>query len=203
MEDTQVTPPQSTGFSVEPKAKNSNAKWLIIFIILLILGGAGIYFFTKSSNSPIPTPTPSFGVNPFDENEPTTAPTSTPAAVDKEEISIEIQNGTGVPGEAAFLQGKLKTLGYSDIKASNAGSTDHTATTVTFAKNTPQSVQNEIKEELEKNFKEVSVKTASTQAVDVLIVTGLRGTQTSKPSGSPKATGTSKPSATPTASPSN
>ncbi|MDO8340489.1 MAG: LytR C-terminal domain-containing protein, partial [Candidatus Woesebacteria bacterium] len=145
------------------------------------------------------------------EETPTPLPTNTPAPVKKSEISIEIQNGTGITGEAAYLQEKLKVLGYSDIKVGNASSTDNTETTVTFSKTTPQTVQDEIKKELEKIYKTVNVKTSSTQTVDILIVTGLRGTQTSKPSttATPKASGTATPkpsatassSATPTASP--
>lgn len=199
MEDTQVTPPQSTGFSVQPQAKNSNTKWLIIFVLLLILGGAGIFFFTKSSNAPIPTPTPSFGGSQF-EDEVTSTPTPTPASVDKEKISIEVQNGTGTPGEAAFVQGKLKSLGYTDIKVGNASSTDNTDTVVTFAKNTPLSVQDEIKTELEKSFKKVVVKTSASQTTDVLVVTGTRTTGSStastKPTSTAKASSSPKPSAT-------
>lgn len=204
----QITPPQSTSFSVEPKSKNSGSKWVLIFIGLLILGGAGIFFFTKSSNEPIVTPTPSFNVTPI-EDKTTSTPTNSPAPVKKDDISIEIQNGTGIPGEAKFLQDKLKVLGYSDISVGNASSTDNTVTTVTFTKTLSQTVQDEIKKELETIYKDVTVKTSSTQKSDVVIVTGLRSGQTSKPvsSGTPKpsasasASATSKASSTPTSTP--
>lgn len=209
MEDTenqstenQVTPPQSTSFSVEPRSKNSGSKWVLIFIGLLILGGVGIFFFTKSSDEAIATPTPSFNTTPIDEVEATSTPTTSAAPIKKSEVSIEIQNGTGIPGEAAFLQTKLKELGYSDVTAGNASSTDHTVTTVTFAKTLSQVVQDEIKKELEKIYKEVNVKTSSTQKSDIVIITGLRSSQTSKSvsSSTPKATSSATASASPKAS---
>lgn len=216
MEQDQITqsevaqqgPPQSSTFSQQSKTKSSGSKWLIIFISLLILGGAGIFFFTKSSSEPIATPTPSFGVVPIDEPETTPAPTKSPEPVKKDDVSIEIQNGTGITGEAKLLQDRLKTLGYSDVTVGNASSTDNTETTVTFLKTLSQTVQDEIKKSLEGFYKTVNVKTSSTQKSDVVIITGLRGTQTTKPvsSGTPKPSGTTTPrpsgSATPSVTPS-
>jgi hypothetical protein len=212
MESEQITPaPQAPSFVQQPKAKsNGGSKWVIIFIVLLILGGAGIFFFTSSTNKISATPTPSFGVVPI-ENETTPAPvaTNTPAPVKRDAVTIEIQNGTGVPGEAKLLSDKLKELGYSDITAGNAPTTDNTETTVTFSKTVSQSVQDEIKTTLEGFYKTVNVKTSSTQKSDVVVVTGLRSSQTTKPqsSATPKATATSsatpKASASPSASPSS
>lgn len=205
----QMTPPQATSYSVshpQPKQKNNNSKWLIIFIILLILGGAGIYFFTKSSNEPIVTPTPAFNVTPIEQTEtPTPIPTKSPTPVKKDEVSIEIKNGTGITGEAKLLADKLKALGYSDITAGNADTTDNTETTVTFLKTLSQTVQDELKKELEGFYKTVNVKTSTTQKSDVVIITGLRSSQTSKPAGSgtPKASASSSPSGSSTPKGSN
>jgi hypothetical protein len=202
-QQTQVTPPQATAYTVsQTKQKSGGSKWLIIFIILLILGGAGIYFFTKSSSEPIATPTPAFNVTPI-EDKATSTPVATksPEPVKKDEVSIEIQNGTGITGEAKLLSDKLKALGYTDITAGNASTTDNTATTVTFSKTLSQSVQDEIKKTLEGFYKEVNVKTSSTQKSDIVIITGLRASQTSKPAGSatPKASGSGTPKASATA----
>jgi len=197
----QVSAPQPMSYTaVAPKQKGGNGKWLIIFIILLILGGAGIFFFTKSSNEPIATPTPAFNVTPI-ENKSTSTPVTTksPEPVKKDDVSIEIQNGTGITGEAKLLSDKLKALRYTDITAGNAATTDYTKTEVTFSKTLSQTVQDEIKKELESFYKEVVVKTSSTQKSDIVIITGLRGSQTTKPA----ATSTSKEtsSASPSTSP--
>lgn len=192
-------PPQASSFQTPQKQSNTGSKWMIIFISLLILGGAGIFFFTKSSSEAVPTPTPSFGVVPIDTEIVDSTPSPTPAPVDKEKVVIEIQNGTGIPGEAKLLQDKLKTLGYSDITAGNATTTDNTETTVTFSKTLSTTVQNELKKELEAFYKTVNVKTVSTQKSDVIIITGLRGTQTTKPvsTATPKASSTASPTASP------
>ncbi len=203
-EVAQAGPPQASSFSSHPKVKNNGSKWLIIFIALLILGGAGIFFFTKSASEPIATPTPSFGVAPIDDKETSTPlPTKTPEPVKKEDVSIEIQNGTGITGEAKLLQDRLKTLGYSDITVGNASTTDNTETTVTFLKTLSQTAQDEIKKSLDGFYKTVKVKTSSTQKSDAVIITGLRGTQTSKPASTstPKTSGSATPKASSSATP--
>lgn len=198
----QQGPPQSPSFGSQTKAKSGGSKWLIIFIVLLILGGAGIFFFTSSANKPIATPTPSFGVVPIEDKETSTPmPTKSPEPVKKDTITIEIQNGTGITGEAKLLQDKLKSLGYTEITVGNAPTTDNTETTVTFKKGLAQSAQDELKKELESFYKTVNIKTSSTQKTDVVVITGLRGSQTTKPlsSSTPKSTATASSSATPKA----
>ncbi|MDP3917817.1 MAG: LytR C-terminal domain-containing protein [Candidatus Woesebacteria bacterium] len=200
-EVAQQGPPQASSFHSPTKSKSSSSKWVIIFIGLLILGVAGIFFFTKSSSEAIPSPTPSFGVVPIEENmeESTPLPTTSPEPINKEKVSIEVLNGTGISGEAKLLSDKLKALGYSNITAGNASSTDNTEATVTFSKTLSQSTQDEIKKELDSFYKTVNVKTSSTQKSDIVVVTGLRGNQTAKPTSS--ATPSASPSATPTTNP--
>ncbi len=195
--------------STNIKQKNNGSRWVIIFILLLVVGGAGIYFFTKSASDPIATPTPSFGVVPIEEKEiPTPAPTKTPAPVKKETVTIEIKNGTGITGEAKLLQDKLKTIGYTEVTVGNADSTDNTETTITFKKTLSQQIQDEIKKELESFYKKVNISTSSTLENDILIVTGLRsgsGTSvktTATPSASTSSKATASPKSSSTASPS-
>lgn len=201
-EVNQVSPPQSTNLSVDPKSKKASSKWALIFIALLILGGAGIFFFTRPTDNQESIPTPTYDVTPSEDTT-TNTPTPSPEPVVKSEISIEIQNGTGTAGEAAYLQEKLKALGYTDIKTGNASSSDNTETTITFLKTTSQTVQDEIQKELEKIYKTVTVKTATTQKINVLVVTGLRIGQTAKPSATPTpvASGSASPSSSPSTTP--
>lgn len=198
------TPP---GVPSQPKEKKGANKWIFIFLGLLILGGAGIFFFARQGGNAEPTPTPSFGVIPVDDYTPEPVATATPEPVAKEDVSIEVLNGTGIAGEAGFLQGKLKELDYTDIEVGNASSTDNSDTTVTFKKDLSTTIQDEIKEELEEIYKNVVVKTSTTQDSDIVIITGLRGTQTAKPEStatpeettSPSPTSSASPTATPTA----
>ena len=124
----------------------------------------------------------------------------------KEKVSIEVLNGTGIAGEAGFLQGKLKTLGYSKIEAGNASNQDNEATSVVFSDKLPDSIVEEITKLLEDTYKTVKTRTSSSGSVDVSITTGMRKGATPKPSitatptPTPKATSTASP--TPTLSPS-
>lgn len=195
-ENTTGPAAPEVGFPLsQPKPKVKSNKWLFIIIGLLILGGGGIYFFTRGAKEEKTTPSPT--VSGVATSTPTPTPTLNPS--DRKDISIEIQNGTGISGEAAFLQGALKNLGYSDIKIGNSENQDNTSTTVTFGKSVPQAVKDEITAKLESIYANVNVKSSSTQTVDVLIVTGLRKGATAKPS--PTATPKASPTASPTASP--
>lgn len=194
--------PQATNYSIQPK-NNSGIKWLFMFVVLLILGGVGIYFFTKSSSEPIPTLKPEVETN-YEEDLETVAPlaTKTPQTVDKSEITIEVKNGTGISGEAAYLQTKLKTLGYLDITVANADAIDYQQTVVTFSSNLSTSIQAEIKKELGLLYKEVNTKTSSSQKSDIVIITGPRLSSTKvTPKPSPSVSASASPSAVPTSTP--
>src|SRR3972149_8230781 len=133
----------------QSKPKGRINKLVIFALVLLLLVGGGIFLFSRGSkkdNSGIP-PTPTVeGLS-----GPTSTPTetATPSPADKSDVSIEIQNGTGITGEAAYLQGVLKSLGYSDIKVGNAADENHETTTVTFAKSLSSAVVDEITKKLE------------------------------------------------------
>jgi len=200
-ENTSPAAPE-VGFPLsQPKPKGKSNKWIFIVIGLLILGGGGIYFFTRGANEE--ETLPSSTIDGVATSTPAPTPTLNPA--DKKDVSIEVENGTGISGEAAYLQGVLKNLGYSDIEVGNSESTDNTKTTVTFGRSVSQAIKDEITNKLEEVYQDVDVKTSSTQSVDVLIVTGLRKGATAKPSptASPRPTvsPTASPSASPTTSP--
>jgi hypothetical protein len=141
----------------------------------------------------------------------TPAPSASPAAnMDKSKVEIQVQNGTGITGEAAYLQNQLKDLGYTNVKVGNSDATV-TATSVTFATSLDGGVVSEITQKLNTLYQTVTTKTSSTGTFDIVIVTGLRKGATAKPSGTatprasgsptPVASGTKSPSPTPTSSP--
>jgi hypothetical protein len=185
--------------------KSGGAKTLLIVGILVLVGILGFVIYKSASSKKDEVLTEA---TPFDNltTEDTTVATSTPVATatpkpaDKSTVSIEIQNGTGISGEAAYLQTQLKALGYTDIKVGNATTTDATATVVTFSKDLAQSIVDEITLKLKSIYQTVTVKTA-TSTQDVLIVTGLRKGATAKPSATPTGTPKASTSPTPTATP--
>src|SRR5258706_4384119 len=103
-QESQFQPRTGVSFpgKPEPKKKNVWMKFVILLVLLLLIGG--IAFFLLSNDNPFsgstPSPTPTVFVNEF----PTEIPTPTVATVSKSELQVQILNGTGVPGEASFLQ---------------------------------------------------------------------------------------------------
>jgi len=190
--------------------KSGGPKTLLIIGILILVGILGFVIYksaSKKDNTVSDQPTPFDNLTaPADNNTTqvaTTVPSSTPSATakpaDKSAILITIQNGTGITGEAAYLQNQLKTLGYTNVKTGNASSTTVTATTVTFSSAVPASIVSEITQELNSIYQSVTTQNSSTLSSGVLVVVGLRKGATPKPSAS--ATATPKASVSPSASP--
>jgi hypothetical protein len=183
--------------TVGQQKKSGGAKTLLTLGILALVAVLGYLIFRSTSgNAPEVSPTPVETIAPVEE--PTS--TSSPAASDKSKVKIEVQNGTGIAGEAAFLQAELKKLGYTTVSVGNASSQDNTKTTVTFAKSLSSSLVDELTKKLKELYKEVEVKTSSSSSIDVLIITGLRKGSTAKPSASATSKATTSPAATSTSS---
>lgn len=193
----------------QPTKSNGGKPFLVIGILILVgILGFVVYKSASKSSQTLPDPTPFENIANNSTQTPTPIPvsSSTPKPADKSKVVVEVQNGTGITGEAAFLQNQLKAMGYTDIKVGNATSQDSTATEVTFSKTVSSGVVDEITAKLKTLYQTVTVKTATTSVTDVLVVTGLRKGATPKASGvataTPKASATPKPSTTPTATPS-
>lgn len=198
----------------QPK-KSSGVKTLLIVGVLVLVAILGFVIYKSASgNNAEATPTPDSFENlttPSDStvNTVTPAPSASPSAkIDKSKVAIQVQNGTGITGEAAYLQNQLSTLGYTNVKVGNSDSTV-TATTVTFASTLDSAVVTELTQKLNSIYQTVNTKTGSSGNFDVVIVTGLRkgaspkasATPTTRPSASATPTASKSPSPTPTATP--
>lgn len=186
---TPLAPPP-----MAPEKPKRNMGILILgAVLLIIIIIVGIFVVRSSGTQSTPSPTPETqGLTTLSTPLPSVAP------IDKSKVTILVQNGTGIAGEAAYLQGVLKSMGYSEIAVGNADNTT-TETTVTYGSNVDKSVSDEITQKLTGIYQTVNTKTSSTQAKDVVILTGLRKGQTPLPSATPAAT--PEASASPTASP--
>jgi hypothetical protein len=199
----QETTPSSTGISFpnvsEPK-KSGGPKTLLIVGILILVGILGFVIFKTASNKNevLTEPTPFDNLITGPEEPALETPTPTPEVVktDRAKVKIQIQNGTGITGEAAYLQTQLKALGYTNISVGNSPATV-TTTEVTFANSLASDVVNEVTAKLNAIYQKVTTTTSASPAYDIVVVVGLRKGATPKPSATP----TPKPSATPTASP--
>ncbi len=198
----EVSPkPEVTFPSTEKQKRKSSKKIFIVFLILIAIGlMVGVWFIFKKPGSPEPSPTPAATLTPYIEGLEAT-PASSPEPADKSLIKIRILNGTGISGEAAFLQGHLKGLGYSEIELGNADEQNYTITNLTFSSSLSEEIVDEVTDELLGLYKDVNTKkSASLEEEDILITTGLRKGATPKPtaSPSPEVTPTASPGATPT-----
>lgn len=196
----------------EPQKKSNGAKTLLIAGILILIGILGFVIFKsatkKSDVISIDAPVEDNLTTPVVTQTIAPSPTSTPVAsgtpkaISRSTVSIEIQNGTGITGEAAYLQNILKTMGYTKINVGNATTQDATSTTVTFLKTLSADVVNELTSKLQSVYSDVTVKTSTTQLGDAIIITGTRkGVTSATPKSTLKASPTASPKSSPTASP--
>jgi len=204
-----VGPIASTGVSFptvgEPK-KSGGAKTLLIVGVLILVGILGFVIYksaSKKSEETLgePTPfenliTPSQGVTVS-----TPAASTAPIASDKTKVKIQIQNGTGITGEAAYLQTLLKGLGYTNIAVSNSAQQNLTAAQVSFSSTLSSSIVTELTIKLNSIYQNVTTSTSASTTYDVVVTTGLRKGATPKPLATPTATPTPTPTPTPTAAP--
>jgi hypothetical protein len=178
---------------------------ILLLIALVLIGGAVFYFLSLNKNkedmqkeeivrqtsAPIVV-----------EENPVSTSTPTPEeVVDKKSISIQVLNGTGIVGEAAYLQDALGKLGYTTVKVGNAPKQDYEATQVTFSSDLSSAVVDEITGELKKIYQKVETKKTSSSNYDIEIITGLRSGQTPKASATPKSSATPKPTSATTSTP--
>lgn len=202
-EENQPAPGQNTSFAPPAPMKSQNSRGpvrAIVGILVLIVFIIAGFFIFKGTGTPEESPSPSPIIRGVTTEDETQTPTPTPETVDKTKVAIEIQNGTGIVGEAGYLRDILKGMGYSQFEVGNASSQDYVTASVTYLKDLSKTVQDEITEKLKETYKEVDVKTSSTGKVNVVIVTGLRKGSTPKASSTPtpKATSAASPSSSPT-----
>lgn len=189
----------------QPK-KSGAAKTLLVVGILVLVGILGFVIFksaTGKSETANVEPTPFDNLTTPPQTAPSAAPSSTPlatpSATDKAKVDIQVQNGTGIAGEAAYLQTQLKNLGYTKVSVGNASSQDATSTQVTFSKTLDASVVAEITKQLNSLYTTVTTTTSASTTFDIVITTGLRKGSTPKPSATPVPSPSASPSASPKA----
>ena len=121
-ESSSPMSPVSDDFDFSPPKKEAGGKklmWIIIIVLLFAAGiGGGMYIFKNGiPGVAVATPSP----------EPTVEATPTPMPeLDRSELNIQVQNGSGVPGTAKTAQEFLEELGYKVGGAKNAANYDYT-----------------------------------------------------------------------------
>ena len=102
MNNTGQTTTASIVQPAKPTGKKNTVLIVIIGVVVIIVGLiVGHRIFNNTNASPTPEPTDT-GVSTD------AVATPSPVPVDKSNVSILIENGTGISGEAAYLEGILK-----------------------------------------------------------------------------------------------
>ena len=171
-----------------------NKKAIIIVLIIILIVSALIFLLRE----------PNIQIEPLPQSEPvveeTEDVTATPTSglLNKDDIRIEVLNGTGIAKQASFLEEELGKLGYSDIETGNVDEGEYDATEVTYSTSVDERVRGEIEEKLGQLYKEVKTKESTLKDFDIQIIIGLRKGQV-LPTKTPSPLPTNKTTPTPTA----
>ncbi len=119
---------------------------LFIAIIIIALIGGGAYFYMQS-RSAIPT-AENEEVTPTQDME----PTPTPEEVERDAFDIEIQNGSGIAGEAGRAQELLEGEDFVVVSTGNADNYDYEETVIRASSDVPDEWIDELISTLEENY---------------------------------------------------
>lgn len=183
----QLASTEPTYVSVpKKKAAKSTLPLLLSIFGLLIAVLVGVYYMQSRQDttlvaqgaqvlSPFPTAVPIE----TPAIEPTPAVSTESAILQRKGITIQVLNGSQIPGQAEKGRRDLSTLGYEDIKTGNADSTATNKTLIIFAKKVPENIRNEIITELKKTYQEISTQEVEEAEFNVIITLGNLITPTS------------------------
>jgi hypothetical protein len=146
----------------------------LVALVSLMCFGAAIYFAypilfpSKSKTNVQPTPT----VLPTRVPTPTSVATVS-ATLKKEDIHIEVLNGSGVAGQATVIKNALEDHGFSLIDTGNAPGEVVTISSVTFSATVSQAIQTEVLQLLKESLSSINTQQVATQdGYDMQIITG-------------------------------
>ncbi|MGD8744352.1 MAG: LytR C-terminal domain-containing protein [Candidatus Woesebacteria bacterium] len=161
----------------EPKGGRGKF-FLIFFIVVILLGaiGGGIYYYQtnlKQTSEIEPQPSEDRVVVPTESME-TEEEATESAEMESADYSVQVLNGSGVPGEAGNVAEILEETGFEGIDTGNADSYDYVETQVQMKEGVPDSVYETIKESLEDNYIiEQSDETLSEDSdFDIIVLVG-------------------------------
>jgi hypothetical protein len=131
-------------FTPGRRQTNKRSAYLILVIVIIILLFLGYWAVSShKSSAPKPTPTPVIATptvtptpTPSPSGPPTVTPTPTVNPVDKDsgldrsQLTVTVQNGSGTAGVAAKAVTVLKNLGYDVVGSGNADNFNYTNVTI-------------------------------------------------------------------------
>lgn len=162
---------------------SKNIYFLITAIMLLISGS--LFFIYKNHPKPVQitakvAPEPSAILSPSPElisPSPSPAFTPSPAAsasaeIAKEDLKIEILNGSGITGQSSKLREKLLKEGYKNIETGNDFGNNNSSTVIIFSSKVPEDIRSSLIKFLKKSFSKISSSIDDTLVkFDIIITT--------------------------------
>jgi hypothetical protein len=163
---------------LEYSEKSQGLMWIIVLTALLVgaLAGGFITYFSGLSrlDAPAATPTPMAAATPASpDGEPTPASQS---ELKREDVKVQILNGSGVSGAAGKAKAALEKLGYKDVQTGNSPTSDVAETEISILK-AKENYLDLVKKDLEDSDYTVakSTKTLPTSSkFDVVITLGKK-----------------------------
>jgi len=143
---------------------------LVVLVFILVISLTGLTAFMtlrrpQQAKVTVPRVAP-----PVSTPVPTTQPTPTPEATPSAQLSVQILNGSGVPGLASEVEAELTSLGFIDITLGNAPATP--ATLVIYSPRVSSAIKDRVGESLQKFFTALSSQESPDASFDVIITAG-------------------------------
>lgn len=149
--------------SSSKKMTPSAIRLLLVFgVLILILVGVSIktFIFDADDLSSVPKPTPNTSI----ETGSIPSPTSAPAQlIDRDSITIQVVNATGINNEASKVSEILSSQGYSKITTSNTSSSQGANTRIVFK----SSLSSQIKTEIQETISSLGVTVTTIETPDL------------------------------------
>ncbi len=99
---------------VKPKKKGKLTTIILVILIIIAIGG-GVFLFTKVRGGKESEVEPSPTLQATEEPTPTPEP-----ELNREDLTVQVLNGTGEPGAAGAGKDLLEELGYQEVETGNA-----------------------------------------------------------------------------------
>jgi len=146
----------------------------VVLVMLLDLGIKRDYDPVQEENSPLPSEI----VEEATSSEEIILPVydASEDEIDKQNLKIQVLNGTGVAGIASTFKEVLLGNGFENIDVGNADVQSYTITLITYLDSVNDNLVNEINDLLEEEFLEISFNKVSSGEInddyDIIITTG-------------------------------
>lgn len=189
--DPEPEPERPSYVPISPRKRNPKQLLILlvaVVVVLLVLFN-GIKFVASKFQKASPTPTPLTSVETSTPSpasnaaSPSESPTATPAAsvnpvdsatgLDRSQLSVTVQNGSGEAGVGAKAASFLKNLGYNVVSTGNASNFNYTNVTIQV-KSSQKSYLPLLNKDLSASYSvgTTSSDLAATSSADALVIIG-------------------------------